>query len=108
MFRNRSLGTRKNIKQIKQKLRNITLSGKKRQRKKIVVKSEKSLCPVHGKCGGCQLLDMPYEKQLKQKQKQVNKLLKPYCNTEKIIGMENPFIIEIKYMQYSDIGRMVL
>ena len=34
---------------------------------------------------------MPYEKQLKQKQKQVNKLLKPYCNTEKIIGMENPF-----------------
>ena len=54
-------------------------------------KTEKSLCPVHGKCGGCQLLDMPYEKQLKQKQKQVNKLLKPYCNTEKIIGMENPF-----------------
>lgn len=71
----------KNIKQIKQKLRNITLSGKK-GREKIVVKSEKSLCPVHGKCGGCQLLDMPYEKQLKQKQKQVNKLLKPYCNTE--------------------------
>ena len=91
LFRNRSLGTRKNIKQIKQKLRNITLSGKKKAEKKIVVKSEKSLCPVHGKCGGCQLLDMPYEKQLKQKQKQVNKLLKPYCNTEKIIGMENPF-----------------
>ena len=65
--------------------------GKKKAEKKIVVKSEKSLCPVHGKCGGCQLLDMPYEKQLKQKQKQVNKLLKPYCNTEKIIGMENPF-----------------
>ena len=29
-------------------------------------KNEKSLCPVHGKCGGCQLLDMPYEKQLKK------------------------------------------
>lgn len=26
----------------------------------------KSLCPVHGKCGGCQLLDMPYEQQLKK------------------------------------------
>ena len=91
LFRNRSLGTRKNIKQIKQKLRNINTFGKKKAEKKIVVKSEKSLCPVHGKCGGCQLLDMPYEKQLKQKQKQVNKLLKPYCNTEKIIGMENPF-----------------
>ena len=56
-----------------------------------VRKSEKSLCPVHGKCGGCQLLDMPYEKQLKQKQNQVSKLLKPYCSTEKIIGMEDPF-----------------
>ena len=52
---------------------------------------EKSLCPVHGKCGGCQLLDMPYEKQLKKKQNQVSKLLQPYCKTEKIIGMEDPF-----------------
>lgn len=50
----------------------------------------KSLCPVHGRCGGCQLLDMPYEKQLKQKQTQVAKLLKPYCSVEKIIGMEDP------------------
>ena len=44
-------------------------------------KTEKSLCPVHGKCGGCQLLDMPYEKQLKKKQnlnkqhQQVKKML---------------------------------
>ena len=36
LFRNRSLGTRKNIKQIKQKLRNITLSGKKRKKKKML------------------------------------------------------------------------
>lgn len=54
-------------------------------------KTERSLCPVHGKCGGCQFLDMPYEKQLKQKQNQVSKLLKPYCSTEKIVGMEDPF-----------------
>ena len=51
----------------------------------------KSLCPVHGKCGGCQLLDMPYEQQLKKKQTQVAKLLKPYCQVEKIIGMDDPF-----------------
>ena len=55
------------------------------------VRKNTTPCPVFLRCGGCQLLDMPYEKQLKQKQKQVNKLLKPYCNTEKIIGMENPF-----------------
>lgn len=60
------------------------LSGSKAQK-------EKSLCPIHGKCGGCQLLDMPYEKQLKKKQEQVTKLLSPYCRTQKIVGMENPF-----------------
>ena len=49
------------------------------------------LCPAYGKCGGCQLLDTPYEEQLEQKQKQVEKLLKPYCKVEKIIGMEEPF-----------------
>ena len=81
----------KKYKTDKTEVKKYNTFGKKKAEKKIVVKSEESLCPVHGKCGGCQLLDMPYEKQLKQKQKQVNKLLKPYCNTEKIIGMENPF-----------------
>ena len=46
---------------------------------------------MHGKCGGCQRLDMPYEQQLKKKQTQVAKLLKPYCQVEKIIGMDDPF-----------------
>ena len=49
-----------------------------------------SRCPVFRKCGGCQLLDMPYEKQLEQKQKQLETLLKPYCRISPIIGMENP------------------
>lgn len=62
--------------------------GKKEERKKS---AGKSLCPVHGRCGGCQLLDIPYKDQLKQKQTQVTKLLKPYCSVEKIVGMENPF-----------------
>ena len=71
--------------------KSIKKAEKPEQKKAVSRKPEKSLCPVHGKCGGCQLLDMPYEKQLKQKQKQVSKLLKPYCGTEKIIGMEDPF-----------------
>lgn len=50
-----------------------------------------SQCPVSHKCGGCQLLDMPYEKQLEQKQKQLEKLLKPFCSVAPIIGMENPY-----------------
>jgi 23S rRNA (uracil1939-C5)-methyltransferase len=50
-----------------------------------------SKCPVSRDCGGCQLLDMPYEKQLEQKQKYLEKLLKPYCRIAPIIGMENPY-----------------
>ncbi len=47
-------------------------------------------CPVFGKCGGCQLLDMPYQKQLQKKQSRVAELLKPYCKVSAMIGMEEP------------------
>ena len=30
------------------------------------------------KCGGCQYIDLPYEEQLKKKQKDTNKLLKKF------------------------------
>lgn len=36
------------------------------------------------------MLNVPYEEQLKKKKAEVEKLLKPYCKVEKIIGMENP------------------
>ena len=42
------------------------------------------------KCGGCQLLHLTYEEQLKKKQKQVSILMKPYCTVHKITGMEAP------------------
>lgn len=77
--------------QVKKKQNDAPGKKQQEQKKAVSKKTDKSLCPVHGKCGGCQLLDMPYEKQLKQKQNQVGKLLKPYCSTEKIIGMEDPF-----------------
>ncbi len=53
-------------------------------------KNKASLCPVFQKCGGCQLLDIPYEKQIKNKQEQLSGLLKPYCRTEPFIFMEQP------------------
>ncbi len=52
---------------------------------------QKSLCPVSKKCGGCQLLDIPYERQLYGKQKQVEELLKGFCRVYPITGMDNPF-----------------
>ena len=59
--------------------------------KKSVGKKEiKSHCKAFGECGGCQMLDMPYEQQLILKQQETAKLLKPYVKLEGIIGMENP------------------
>ena len=52
--------------------------------------SKTSLCPVAKKCGGCQWINVPYEKQLEDKKKWVASLLKPYCKVEEILGMENP------------------
>lgn len=51
---------------------------------------KKSRCPVNTKCGGCQMIDIPYEKQLLDKQKKVNDLLKPFVKIEPIIGMKSP------------------
>ncbi len=48
-------------------------------------------CPNFKKCGGCQYLDMPYEKQLEKKQKELSVLLKPFCKVNPIVGMEHPF-----------------
>ena len=50
----------------------------------------RALCPVFEKCGGCQLLDKSYDKQLKWKKDQVSELLKPYGRLEGIEGMERP------------------
>lgn len=52
---------------------------------------EKLNCPVSDKCGGCQLQHFSYEKQLQEKQEQVNSLLEKFCKVENIIGMENPY-----------------
>lgn len=51
----------------------------------------KGSCSVAKKCGGCQYQDVPYEEQLKQKQKEVEKLLKQFCKVDPIIGMKDPY-----------------
>lgn len=51
----------------------------------------KVICPVVAKCGGCDWIGMPYEKQLAEKQKAVAKLMEPFCKLEGIIGMEEPY-----------------
>lgn len=53
--------------------------------------NQKSICPVAGKCGGCQLLNLSYDRQLSFKQAKVIKLLGKFCHVREIIGMEKPF-----------------
>lgn len=48
-------------------------------------------CENFKKCGGCQYLDMSYEKQLVKKQKELSELLKPFCRVNPIVGMKNPY-----------------
>ena len=49
------------------------------------------ICPVAKKCGGCEYQGKTYEFQLKEKEKQVTKLLKPFCTVKPIIGMKHPY-----------------
>ena len=51
-----------------------------------------SPCRVAVKCGGCKWIHKPYHEQLALKEKWVGELLKPFCKTEPIIGMEKPML----------------
>ncbi len=64
---------------------------KKQKEYQAQTPKKKSLCAVSKKCGGCQHIDIPYEKQLAEKQKKVQELLKEYGKVSPIIGMEDPF-----------------
>ena len=48
-------------------------------------------CPLYRKCGGCQLQNMDYPRQLHWKQEQVQRLLGRFCKARPIIGMEHPY-----------------
>ncbi len=50
-----------------------------------------SPCPLYKKCGGCQLQNLNYERQLRWKQARTEILLKKYGRILPIFGMENPY-----------------
>lgn len=57
----------------------------------IEEKKTTEVCPYMKKCGGCQLQGVPYAQQLKEKEKQVEDLIGPYCRVFPITGMETPY-----------------
>lgn len=48
-------------------------------------------CPHRKKCGGCQIQNLSYEKQLSFKQVKLIRLLGKYHRVSEIIGMEHPY-----------------
>lgn len=81
----------KNKKYSTKKRETLKTTKFKKEKPQNLSEKKKSLCPVSKKCGGCQLLNIPYQKQLQNKQKQVEDLLKEFCKVYPIVGMENPF-----------------
>lgn len=56
----------------------------------MITETEKVKCPYAKKCGGCQLQNLEYEKQLNFKQVKLIRLLGRFCHVDEIIGMEDP------------------
>ncbi len=47
-------------------------------------------CPVAARCGGCQMTKLPYQEQLRVKQRRMEELLRPFCPVEPSRGMASP------------------
>ncbi|MCD8381073.1 MAG: 23S rRNA (uracil(1939)-C(5))-methyltransferase RlmD [Lachnospiraceae bacterium] len=65
-------------------------------RKALKAADQAVKCSAAGKCGGCDWLERPYEKQLQDKKMLVEELLKPYCRLEGILPMETPYFYRNK------------
>lgn len=55
------------------------------------IKNNPDACPLAKKCGGCQLQNMNYERQLRWKQARCEILLKKFGKVDGIIGMDVPY-----------------
>ena len=53
--------------------------------------TEHTPCPLAKKCGGCQMQNLPYARQLLVKQGKVNALMGRFCRVEPILGMDEPY-----------------
>lgn len=62
-------------------------------------------CQYAKKCGGCDYQGMPYEKQLKEKQRYVEKNVAQFCKVRPIVGMEEPYHYRNKVHAVFDIAK---
>ena len=78
---------------------------KKPQVQKKEVGQGNTPCPYAKACGGCDYQGMNYEKQLKEKQAYVQKLIGEFCKVRPIVGMENPYHYRNKVHAVFDIAK---
>ena len=71
--------------------KSVNTSEKKNYVKSSSRRKSTSLCSYENKCGGCRYIDVEYKEQLKQKQKNVEKLLSKHCVVKPILGMQDPY-----------------
>ncbi len=53
-------------------------------------KKPKSRCPVAKRCGGCTMINTPYDEQLRRKQEKIETLLGEFGRVDQIIRMKKP------------------
>lgn len=70
--------------------KSVTVNSGKKNGEINKGKKQEGICPYAKKCGGCDYQGVPYEKQLAEKQKEMQKLLGGFAKVESIIGMEKP------------------
>ncbi|OUO73559.1 23S rRNA (uracil(1939)-C(5))-methyltransferase RlmD [Anaeromassilibacillus sp. An250] len=73
--------------------RECTMENQEQQRRRETHAPERNPnpCPLYRKCGGCQLQNMSYQRQLHWKQELVERLLGRFHRVNPIIGMEHPY-----------------
>ena len=70
--------------------KNVKAEGKTDQAAKNRLDKKRSRCPVSKKCGGCTMIDVPYERQTQEKQQFVEDLIGTFGRVDPIIRMKNP------------------
>ena len=67
-------------------------------------------CPQFGRCGGCQMLSLPYSQQLAEKQERMQKLLRRFGSVDPILGMDQPvhYRNKVHAVFGTDAGRNVI
>ena len=67
-----------------------TKAGERAENRKDSPKKKRSRCGVSGLCGGCSMINMPYDEQIRGKQKVLDDLIGEFVIPDKFIRMKAP------------------